>query len=206
MKRDTGITKIILQHSCTDCSKFGGYALCIDSLGYITADVDNLEYKAFNFKDKITDYQFDIIREKMLKMELHHFKQDVSGLKPVHDEHSYTLNIWFGKEKKVLRDLCGQASEDVFELIGLIEEACKVDPCIYEATRKPRKCPKCGKSPVATILYGFPVFSDKLMTELSTGRKVLGGCNIPVDAPQWSCSYCGTNIYREDNSSENSFG
>ncbi|BEG98655.1 hypothetical protein [Bacteroides sedimenti] len=206
MKRDAGITKIILQHSCTDCNKCGGYALCIDNLGYITADVDDTESRVFCFKDKITDYQLDIIREKMFKMGLNHFNQNVSDLNTVYNGPSYTLNVWFGREKLVFSNLLGQVSEELIELIDLIEDTCKVDCSVFEAARKPRKCPKCGKSPVATILYGFPVFTDKLMSELATGRKVLGGCNIPVDAPQWSCSFCGTKIYREESSFDNSFG
>jgi len=64
---------------------------------------------------------------------------------------------------------------------------------------KPRKCPKCGCSPIASILYGMPAFSPKLEMELDEGTIVLGGCCITDNDPEWQCVGCGIQIYREEN-------
>ena len=69
-------------------------------------------------------------------------------------------------------------------------------------TRKPVKCPRCGFSPVGSILYGYPFFSEKLQAELQSGKTVLGGCELPLNdsleciGPCWECSKCGCQIYR----------
>ncbi len=36
--------------------------------------------------------------------------------------------------------------------------------------RKPRKCPSCGVKPIATILYGLPIYSDELEARLQAGK------------------------------------
>jgi len=43
-----------------------------------------------------------------------------------------------------------------------------------ERTRKPAKCPSCGEAPVASILYGLPVFDDDLEQAMAEGRISLG--------------------------------
>ena len=49
--------------------------------------------------------------------------------------------------------------------------------------RKPAKCPSCGATPVASILYGLPVFDEKLEQAMEEGRISLGGCCQEMDAP-----------------------
>jgi len=66
-----------------------------------------------------------------------------------------------------------------------------------ELARKPRKCPVCDASPVASILYGMPNFSEKLEQELAEGRTTLGGCCIEIDGPLWECSHCKLKIYKK---------
>jgi len=65
----------------------------------------------------------------------------------------------------------------------------------YEYSRKPRKCPECGSTKIARILYGYPAFSDELRRELKAGRVVLGGCCITGDDPHWQCVDCETVFY-----------
>jgi len=67
----------------------------------------------------------------------------------------------------------------------------------YENIRKPRKCPKCGSTRIATILYGFPVHSIKLMDDIDSGKVALGGCCISDDDPVWECVDCETTIYKK---------
>ena len=67
---------------------------------------------------------------------------------------------------------------------------------------KPRKCPKCGFSPVATILYGEPAFSKELKIEMEKGLVTLGGCCIWDGDPKWECSRCGVKIYKEEKTVE----
>ncbi len=66
-----------------------------------------------------------------------------------------------------------------------------------EKTRKPRRCPSCGASPMATIMYGMPAWSPELKEEIQAGKIVLGGCCITMDDPVWQCTNCGLTVYRK---------
>jgi hypothetical protein len=66
-----------------------------------------------------------------------------------------------------------------------------------ERTRKPIKCPTCGKPPLASILYGYPNYNEELEQEMQEGRIVLGGCMMEVDDPVWECSFCGQKIHKK---------
>jgi len=66
-----------------------------------------------------------------------------------------------------------------------------------ERARKPSKCPECGKSPLATVLYGLPAFSDELEQKINEGMVILGGCCIDFDDSAWECTQCGLKIYRK---------
>ena len=63
--------------------------------------------------------------------------------------------------------------------------------------RKPRKCPQCGSSRIANILYGMPEFSPELDKSLKEGKIALGGCCISNDDPKWKCTECEVDIYKE---------
>ena len=65
--------------------------------------------------------------------------------------------------------------------------------------RKPRKCPKCGFSPVASILYGTPAFDEELERKLNDKSLALGGCLVGIDDPKWKCTSCDPEFYAWDN-------
>ena len=65
-----------------------------------------------------------------------------------------------------------------------------------ERARKPAKCPSCGAAPVASILYGLPVFDEELEQAIAVGRIALGGCCQEIDAPTWICTHCRLEIFR----------
>ncbi|MEZ6072258.1 MAG: hypothetical protein R3C10_18865 [Pirellulales bacterium] len=55
---------------------------------------------------------------------------------------------------------------------------------------KPERCPECGATAIAEIMYGLPDFNDDLNRQLDEGRVVLGGCVVSDDAPKWRCNEC----------------
>ncbi len=67
----------------------------------------------------------------------------------------------------------------------------------YEYEKKPKICPVCGSKKIANILYGLPVFSEKLNKDIETGKIVLGGCIITDDDPAWQCTVCKKKFYRK---------
>lgn len=77
------------------------------------------------------------------------------------------------------------------------EEVVSESPTRIERSRKPRKCPSCGHSPLASILFGYVVFDDGLQKKLEEGRIVLGGCCVSDDDPRWECMNCGLKIYKK---------
>lgn len=67
----------------------------------------------------------------------------------------------------------------------------------YEFSRKPRRCPACKATKIASILYGYPAFSSKLETDLEEKRVVFGGCVITDDDPRWQCTECDAEFFRK---------
>ena len=63
------------------------------------------------------------------------------------------------------------------------------------------KCPYCGSTDIARLLYGKPFFSEELQEQLDSGKVRLGGCCIHVieaedgtmvrTDPEWYCNHCG---------------
>lgn len=68
-----------------------------------------------------------------------------------------------------------------------------------ERIRKPKECPECGKAPLASIVYGMPIYNAELERELKEGKVTLGGCCVSHDDPRWECTHCGLKIYRREN-------
>ncbi len=64
-----------------------------------------------------------------------------------------------------------------------------------ERAEQPQSCPECGKTPVATILYGMPAYSQELKRDMKAGRITLGGCCVSGDDPEWECTHCGLQIF-----------
>ncbi len=67
-----------------------------------------------------------------------------------------------------------------------------------ECDKKPKKCPGCGHSPMASILYGMPMMSEELQRKIDKGLVEIGGCCITMDDPVWRCSRCGLYVYRKE--------
>ena len=65
-----------------------------------------------------------------------------------------------------------------------------------ERSRKPVRCPSCGASPVATIMYGLPDCSEELFKKMLAGEIVSGGCIVMDDAPLWQCLKCKQLIHK----------
>ncbi|MCD6580223.1 MAG: hypothetical protein J7K90_00340 [Desulfuromusa sp.] len=63
--------------------------------------------------------------------------------------------------------------------------------------RKPHKCPECGSTRIATILYGMQAFTDDLQEKLDQGNVVLGGCSFAKDGPTWQCTECNAVFYKK---------
>ncbi len=67
----------------------------------------------------------------------------------------------------------------------------------FRARSKPRRCPNCKHSPLASILYGLYGHDEQLEKDIDDGRAVLGGCVIDLDDPAWRCVQCGLDIYKQ---------
>jgi primosomal protein N' len=66
----------------------------------------------------------------------------------------------------------------------------------YESAHKPKSCPACGSKRIASIMYGYPLFSEELEQKLEAGEIALGGCCISDDDPVWEFADCKAPIYR----------
>ena len=71
------------------------------------------------------------------------------------------------------------------------------------------KCPECGKSWIAEILWGYPDM-DAIEEQLERKETVLGGCYITDNDPKWECNGChhrwgNAEHNEEDSDKTNSF-
>ncbi|MGI6221611.1 MAG: hypothetical protein ACOYIP_07075 [Coriobacteriales bacterium] len=55
------------------------------------------------------------------------------------------------------------------------------------------RCPKCGSTDIASVLYGFPAFNEELRRKIDAGDVVLNGCEIESGVPLYphECKACG---------------
>ncbi len=60
--------------------------------------------------------------------------------------------------------------------------------------RKPKKCPACGASPVARVVYGLAPWHP----DFDAGLAVIGGCCLGPDMPAWRCVKCETDIFKQE--------
>lgn len=91
------------------------------------------------------------------------------------------------------------AYPDNFDAVqGLIERAALAPTPSFRTnySRKPRKCPNCGVTPIASIIYGMPILSEELMEKEGRGEIVFGGCMIETNQPSWKCTKCNTELYK----------
>lgn len=68
----------------------------------------------------------------------------------------------------------------------------------HEFPRKPRTCPVCKSKRIATILYGYPIYSEDLQRKLDKGKVTIGGCFITEDGPKWKCADCGVELFKKN--------
>jgi len=52
------------------------------------------------------------------------------------------------------------------------------------------KCPKCGKSWIAEILWGYPADMQSMKEALERKEIVLGGCLVTNHDPKYECNDC----------------
>jgi len=57
-----------------------------------------------------------------------------------------------------------------------------------------KKCPKCGSTRVAPILYGMPAFDEEMERQLSNEKLYLGGCCVSDWDPEYHCFACGKDV------------
>ena len=73
----------------------------------------------------------------------------------------------------------------------------------FVVKRKPARCPQCGSTEIAGILYGLPAWDEQLEKQIDNGEIVLGGCMVSDDDAKWICNECAVRIYQ--NNGENFF-
>lgn len=56
------------------------------------------------------------------------------------------------------------------------------------------KCPNCGSTDTARILYGYPVESEELRKDLEDKKVHLGGCVIEDETIDRHCNICDTDF------------
>lgn len=88
----------------------------------------------------------------------------------------------------------GVLSSILTRLFDLKEEENSLN---YRYSSKPRKCPVCGSTKIAEIVYGLPNF-ESVRDDLDSGKIFLGGCCVNLDGsdPKWKCADCWTNLFR----------
>jgi len=52
------------------------------------------------------------------------------------------------------------------------------------------KCPKCRKSWVAEIFWGYPSHIESMEEAIEKKEIVLGGCYVTDNDPKWECNDC----------------
>jgi transposase len=62
------------------------------------------------------------------------------------------------------------------------------------------ECPRCGKSSIAVIFWGYPADVDEYLKAIDDKEIVAGGCLVSNNDPKWECTdcYCRWGIRDED--------
>lgn len=63
-------------------------------------------------------------------------------------------------------------------------------PCIVNNFRAQIKCPRCGSTHTARILYGTPAFDEELEAKINAGKIHLGGCCVTGFDAKYYCNDC----------------
>ena len=56
------------------------------------------------------------------------------------------------------------------------------------------KCPFCGSTHLAPIIFGLPDYTEELVRRVENEEVYLGGCLIMDGYPQYHCFACGQNV------------
>lgn len=63
-------------------------------------------------------------------------------------------------------------------------------PFVVKNTRAQIKCPRCGSTNTARILYGLPAFDEELVAKIDAGKIHIGGCCITGFDAKYYCNDC----------------
>ena len=63
-------------------------------------------------------------------------------------------------------------------------------PFVVKNTRAQVKCPRCGSTNTARILYGMPAFDEELVAKIDDGKIHIGGCCITGFDAKYYCNEC----------------
>lgn len=59
------------------------------------------------------------------------------------------------------------------------------------AAGRPLRCPKCGSTDIADIVYNPPAMTEELIGRIQAKKAVLRTGAQKETAPQYYCNYCG---------------
>ena len=63
-------------------------------------------------------------------------------------------------------------------------------PFVVKNIRAQIKCPRCGSTQIARILYGMPAFDEDLVAQINAGKIHIGGCCITGFDAKYYCNDC----------------
>ena len=63
-------------------------------------------------------------------------------------------------------------------------------PFVVKNTRAQIKCPRCGSTKTARILYGMPAFNEELVAKIDAGKIHIGGCCVTGFDAKYYCNDC----------------
>ena len=58
-----------------------------------------------------------------------------------------------------------------------------------------KKCPECGGTDIAMILWGLPQMSKDLEKKVKDKKIVFGGCIVSKNDPELECNDCGSRYF-----------
>ena len=59
------------------------------------------------------------------------------------------------------------------------------------------KCPRCGSTLTAHIMYGMPAMDAELERQIADKQIFIGGCCIDTDSPKFHCFECDHNFFNQ---------
>ena len=100
------------------------------------------------------------------------------------EECGYDISDYSKRDIKVLRELLLKLSKankiKLTEKVGCSGDAPDDSVYIVDNLKAQIKCPYCGSTDTATIIYGMPAFSERMQEKLEKKKWTLGGCCISL--------------------------